>query len=264
MIGRIHWWQDLTTTDIEALDRDRLVAILPLAAIEQHGPHLPLATDLHINLGILDAAFARLPPQCPALALPPLQTGDSVEHGAFAGTLSLEPATLIRVIGDLGRSLNRAGVRRLLLFNSHGGNSEAAGIAALDLRRRQRMLVVRADYFRFPRPDGILPADELRNGIHGGALETAMMLALQPDTVRPRAIRQGNAGGGHTLGATARAPFAWLAGDLDTTGVVGDPSLASAEQGRRFVDHFADALAELIVETAAFDSARLGSTPADP
>lgn len=257
MKGNIRWWHDRTSEEIASLSRGPLVALLPLAAIEQHGPHLPLSTDLDINMGLLGAAFSRLPPDTPVVALPPLAITDSSEHETFAGTLNLEPGTLIRTLFETGRSLARAGVRRLILFNSHGGNSECAAIAALDLRREQGMLVVQADYFRFPAPTGPLPAEEIGHDIHGGALETAMMLALRPEAVRREAIPAGRRGRAPVVGTQAQAPYAWLAGDLDENGVIGNPSLATAEQGRQLIDHYAGALKEIIEATAAFDLDRL-------
>lgn len=257
MNGHIHWWQDRTSDEIAALAPEFAVAVLPLAAIEQHGAHLPLATDLDINLGLLDEAFARLPANCSALALPPLAVGDSLEHTAFAGTLAVSADTLARCIRDIGSAVGRTGIRRLLLFNSHGGNAEAAGIAALDLRAQQRMLVIRGDYFRFPLPPDVVPDREIETGIHGGALETSLMLALRPAAVRTDLIDSGRGVGAPHVGTMARAPFAWMAGDLAPSGTIGDPTLATADMGRALVRHFAEALAELIVSASAFDMGQL-------
>lgn len=263
MTTPIRWWQHHTTTELARLVEDDPVVILPLAAIEQHGPHLPLSTDLDLGLGLLGEAFNRLPDDFPAVCLPALGIGSSTEHERFCGTLSLTPETLGRVIDDVGRSVANAGVRRLALFNSHGGNTHVAAMAALRLRREGRMLVVRCDYPRFPLPDDLLPAAERAHGIHGGAAETAMMLHLQPQRVRADRI-PGATPIGETmatefrrLGPTTPTPFAWMAQDLDPSGIAGNAALADAATGRRLVDHYATALAELLQEMRAFTLDRL-------
>lgn len=251
MTAPLPCWQDLTSADIAALPQTSTVAILPLAAIEQHGPHLPLSTDLDINLGLLSAAHERLSAATPITVLPPISVGASREHSGYAGTLDVGPDTLRAQIRAAGEAVARAGGRRLLLHNSHGGNSDAAGIAALDLRADRGMLVVQAEYFRFPLADGVLPADEVRHGIHGGALETALMLALAPDKVRAEQVPANQRSRPHRLGARAQAPLAWLAEDLADNGVSGDPSLATAGAGQHLVEHYGTALSELLEETAA-------------
>ncbi len=252
-------WQDSTRPELdETLGADS-VAVLPLAAIEQHGAHLPLSTDLDIGEGLLAAAVAALPADFPLLTLPPLAMGASQEHVGFTGTLSLPPAIAIAVIEAYGDSVARAGVRRLVLLNSHGGNKSVADIAALTLRARWGMLVVKADYFRFAPPAHALPPDELRHGLHGGALETSMMLHLAPHKVRhqylgyPRSRGEAMAAHGGTLGPEGEAPFAWLAEDLHPGGVVGDTGLANAALGERLVDHYGGKIATIISEARAMN-----------
>jgi creatinine amidohydrolase len=233
--------------------------VLPLAAIEQHGEHLPLSTDLDIARGLLQAALPRLRAGLPVCVLPPLAVGLSLEHTAFAGTLSLSPETALAVLGELGDSVARAGFRRLVLFNSHGGNKAIVDLAALRLRAAHRMLVVKANYFRFAPPPDALPADELRHGLHGGALETALMLQLAPHKLRRSAMAEHVALGarmaaaGQLLGPEGEAGFGWMAQDLDACGVAGDARLADAALGGRLVAHYAAALARLIEETHDFD-----------
>ncbi len=248
-------WQDLTSVELDETLGTDSVAVLPLAATEQHGAHLPLSTDLDIGEGLLAAAVSALPEDFPLLALPPLAVGASHEHTDFAGTLSLPPAIAIAVIEACGDSVARAGVRRMVLLNSHGGNKSVADIAALALRARWGMLVVKADYFRFAPPAQSLPADELRHGLHGGALETAMMLHLAPHKVRqahlgyPRSRGEAMAARGGTLGPEGEAPFAWLAEDLHPDGVVGDTRLATAALGECLVSHYGQKIAAIISET---------------
>lgn len=257
------WWHDLTPQRIARLAADDGVAILPLAAVEQHGEHLPLSTDLDIALGLLQAAVPRLPDGMPVCVLPPLAVGLSLEHAAFAGTLSLSPETALATLVELGDSVARAGLRRLVLFNSHGGNKALVDLAALKLRAAHRMLVVRANYFRFAPPPDALPAAELRHGLHGGALETAMMLHLAPHKVRTAALRDfpslgaDMAAAGRTLGTEGEAGFGWMAQDLNPDGVTGNASLADAALGARLVAHFATVLARVIEDARAFELAAL-------
>ena len=252
-------WQDLTPDEIRALAKQDAVAVLPVAAIEQHGPHLPLSTDLDIGLALASAAFERLPQHVPACLLPPLSIGLSLEHRDYPGTLSLSPETALTVLTELGDSVARAGFRRLVIFNSHGGNKAIVDLAALKLRAAHRMLVVRANYFRFAPPPDALPADEMRHGVHGGALETAMMLYIAPHKVRRHAIDSWSSCGEHMaasgqrLGPEGEAGFAWMAGDLNPAGVAGDARLATAELGERLVGHFADTLAQVIGDAHRFN-----------
>lgn len=240
------------------------VAVLPLGATEQHGPHLPLSTDCDIGEGILAAAFRALPPDFPAYALPMRRVTCSREHARFPGTEWVEPEALIADILAAAGSLAGAGVRRLVLANSHGGNKHAMEEAALRARARHGMLVVKASWFRFPRPDDVdLPESEWKHGYHAGAVETAMMLHLRPDLVRMERAPDGRSLGQELeremkrLAPEGVASFAWLSGDLNPTGVIGDPRLGSAEMGARLVAHFGRVLAEVIEDARAFPIARL-------
>ena len=261
-------WQALTTVEAARLAARDPVAVLPLAAVEQHGPHLPLSTDLDIGIGLLAAAFEQLPADFPAWALPPVAVGASREHARFAGTISLEPELLAEVIHAHGAALAEAGVRRLVLSNSHGGNRAAAETAALRLRDELELLVVTAHYFVLPRPAGAdLPEAEWRHGLHGGALETALMLHLRPDLVRTEAIGAARSLGADLEGALRRAgpgndaaSIAWLASDLHPSGVTGDASLADAALGRRLVDGYAAALADIIRDAREFPLERLAGS----
>ncbi len=262
-------WDDLTTLEArEALDRDPVV-VLPLAAIEQHGPHLPLSTDLTIGQGILEEAFSTLPTDFPAWTLPFQAVGASSEHGDFPGTLSLKESTLGAAIRELGSSLARHGGRRLLIWNAHGGNTHVVDGAALDLRVSRRMLVAKASHFRFSRPPGVdLPEGEWKHGLHGGAVETSMMLHLAPNRVRmdqlepteptdPRPLARELEETLRRLGPESEASFAWTAGDLHPSGVAGDPELASSQLGSRLVRHHGRVLGEILEDVRDFPLARL-------
>ena len=268
---RSRFWSRMSPRDRRALAGRDAVAVLPLAATEQHGPHLPLTTDSDINRGLLEHALTRTPADLPVAVCTPIDTGASDEHlddpkegSPGQGTVSIGSDGMKSLILREGRKLTRAGVRRLVLHNTHGGNRHAMAIAALELRRRQRMLVVSASWFRFGRPHGVdLPESEWSHGLHGGAVETAMMLHLHPDRVRIRRIRRfASFGeeldrGGSTIGPEGAAPFAWTAWDLNPNGVVGDATLATPAMGRRLVEHYGATLAAVIRDAGTFPLDRL-------
>jgi creatinine amidohydrolase len=247
-----------------AIDRDSVV-ILPLAATEQHGPHLPMSTDVDIGWGLLVRAFRSLPAHVPAWALLPKTVGASVEHSRFPGTLSISTEQLIGEIVEQGVELAGRGVRRLVLSNSHGGNRHAMDAAGLRLRNEHGMLVVKANYFRFDRPTGVSrPDTEWRHGLHGGAVETAMMLYLHPEHVLEDSVKDAPSFGlelertMRRLGPEGQASFAWMAGDLHPTGVTGDARLATARMGEQLVNHYGTALADVIQDAHEFPIDRLG------
>ncbi|MEP7283657.1 MAG: creatininase family protein, partial [Rubrivivax sp.] len=250
-------WQDLATSDFARVDPQRTIALLPVAAIEQHGPHLPLSTDAEINRGIVDAALRALPVGASVLVLPPLVVGDSLEHTAFPGTLSADLDTLLALWLSIGHGVARAGVRKLVIFNSHGGQRAHVDLAALRLRVAHGLLVVRAHSFSFGVPPGLFAADELAHGLHGGAVETSLMLHLRPDLVRrdrlsdfPSAYRSSGAAG-RLLSAEKPVGVGWMAQDLHPSGACGDAAAASAEHGRALLEHLAQTLVRLLAEVEA-------------
>jgi creatinine amidohydrolase len=253
-----HHWQDLTTKEFAALDADKIIAILPVGAIEQHGPHLPVQVDSAINQGILRHAVNRMPADLPALILPMLPIGKSNEHQAFPGTLTLSAETLIRVWTEVGESVHRAGIRKLVFFNSHGGQPQIMDIVARDLRVRLNMFVVTCSWDCFGFPEGLFTPDELAHGIHGGAVETSLMLHLHPDQVRRDECRNFESLGLEIdrefkyLKPEGRIGFGWQAQDLNLYGVCGDATRADAERGAALVDHAARALIELLGEVDRF------------
>jgi creatinine amidohydrolase len=260
----IRYWQSLTTSDVSrAVERDPVV-IMPLAAIEQHGRHLPLSTDLDIGMGLLASAFGHLEDDFPAWVLPPVSVGSSEEHMRLPGTLSLAPDTLSSIICQYGAALAASGVRRLLLSNSHGGNRAALNNAGLRLRRKHGLLVVKVSYFEFPPPEIVaLPDPEWRHGLHGGAVETAMMLHLRSDLVRLEEIRDARPLGAELEAIMRRltpegaASFSWLAEDINRTGVAGNARHADAEKGKLLVAHYGEILADVIRDTRSFPLERL-------
>lgn len=250
------FWHDMRTTDFASVDADRTVALLPVAAVEQHGPHLPLSTDAVINEGIVRLTMQRLPAGSSVLVLPALTVGDSLEHTAFKGTLSVDLQALLGLWLSIGHSVARAGVRKLVIFNSHGGQRAHVDQVALRLRVDCGMLVVRAHSFALGVPTGLFDADELTHGLHGGALETSLMLHLRPDLVRQDALADFPSTGrtlaarGGVLGLEEAAGLGWMMQDVNPDGACGNATAATAAKGERLLDHLADRLVRLLGEVA--------------
>ncbi|CAA2101366.1 Putative mycofactocin system creatinine amidohydrolase family protein MftE [Methylobacterium bullatum] len=249
-------WFDLTTGEI-ASAMGRSIAILPVAAVEQHGPHLPLSTDVTIAEGYL-AKLAELDAgDLDILVLPVQSIGKSDEHDAFPGTLTLTAETALRAWGEIGRSLHRAGCGKLVIVTSHGGNSGLIDLVASDLRNLG-MLAVTTAWSRFGYPPGLFPDDEIRHGIHAGAVETALMLALKPGSVRRQAIadfepRSVAMERDFThLRAGRPAAFAWKAQDLHPSGAIGNATLGTREAGLAALDHGARAFLDLLRDLDRF------------
>jgi creatinine amidohydrolase len=260
-------WLDMTWQDIAGADTVRWIAVLPLAAVEQHGPHLPLGVDSYIAEAYLALVGKILPADLPVTFLPVQRVGISAEHLSYPGTLTLSATTAIAAWTELGESLARAGVRKLVLVTSHGGNVAAMELVARDLRTRLGMLAVTVGWHRFGYPDGAFAAEEKKHGIHGGDIETSLMLAAMPDTVRmneaPNATPSTIAMAREFkwLGAYRPAGFAWMTQDLNPTGAVGDATLASAAKGEAALAQGAQAFVELLREVDRFDLARLREGP---
>ena len=265
MISRL--WQELTTEDVAALDRSRTVAVLPVAAVEQHGPHLPLGTDAMINEGVLARALAQAPADLPIVVLPMLSIGASGEHQDFAGTLSLKARTLLDLVTEVAEGLVRAGLRKLVLFNSHGGQPQVLEMVAQDLRTRHGTIVVVANAWRMMDREAVLPPAEREAGLHAGGFETALMLHLRPDLVRRDKIRDFPSTARKlerefpSLAAHGRVAFAWQAQDLNPAGAVGDARLGTAEMGRKLVDDAAARLIRLVEELARLPAQMMDRRP---
>ena len=230
-------WAEIDWPGVEAGAAGRWIAVLPLAATEQHGPHLPLETDVMIGNAYLARVRELLPANIPATFLPLQPVGISTEHIDFPGTRTLSTEAALRSWTTLGESVAQAGIKKLVMVTSHGGNSAAMTLVAQDLRARRGMLAVTTSWSRFGVPEGLFPPDEVRHGIHGGAVETSIMLARYEQHVRREAIENfpSSAGAFETefrwLSTQRPAPFAWQAQDLNPCGAVGDATLASAEKG---------------------------------
>jgi creatinine amidohydrolase len=253
--------------DLAGADRERWIAVLPLAATEQHGPHLPLETDVMIAQAYLARVRELLADTMPVTFMPLQPVGISSEHTDFPGTLTLSPEVALKSWMALGESVARAGLRRLVMVTSHGGNSAAMSLVAQELRAHHRMLVVTTAWGRLSAPEALFSADEVQHGIHGGAVETSIMLACFGGEVRREAIADfrpstmAMAKHFRWLSAQRPAPFAWQAQDLHPSGAVGDATQASAEKGERLIETGAQAFCELLADVEKFDLKALANVP---
>jgi creatinine amidohydrolase len=247
----------LTWKQVDALPRDKTLLVLPTAAIEQHGPHLPLATDTLINSILLGAALARLSQETSVYALPAVCYGKSNEHIGFPGTLSVSSTTFMAVLRDLGSSIAASGFKKLVLFNTHGGNSSLVDVMARDLRAEFGLRL-----FSLFGSGGAaftgLGAQERAYGFHAGEVETSFLLSAIPelvhtgeytvnyiaDTEKPELLRPEN----------SPANFAWLTRDIAPSGVMGDPNPATAEKGALWIDEAATRIAAALTAMAAYEN----------
>ncbi len=260
-----HFWADWTTADFAQLrangDIARTIAVLPVAATEQHGPHLPLSVDTVLVEGVLKAALSALPAHMKVLVLPTQVVGLSPEHARFPGTLTLKLETIVRLWTDIAESVAATGVNKLVLLNSHGGNVSVMDVVARDLRSRLDLLVYSVSWFNLPLQDqrggdvnALFSPQEHRFGIHGGEIETSMMLALDPQhvdmaqaqnfasTAQVRAAQFGILGNGKS------AKLGWQMQDYNPAGAVGNAANASCEKGQALLNAAALALAKLLAE----------------
>ena len=258
---RSRFWCEWTTADFSSADLSEAVAVFPLGATEAHGPHLPLGVDSMHNAAIIDRALAMLPPNVNVLVLPPAEIGTSGEHRDYAGTLSLSVETASAAWREVGACVARAGIRKIVLFNSHGGNHALAEIVARQLRAELDMMAVLAlDLDAGEVAAELFPGDELKFGIHGGDMETSVMLHLRPDLVHVAKVQKFASNAQKIAGECSRLRIhqpgfgvkcGWLSQDLNPNGVVGDASQACASKGSRVVDASAKLFAKLLEEVHA-------------
>ncbi len=248
----------LRWTDIQAMpDKENVVLIQPVGAIEQHGPHLPLIVDAAIGVAVLGKALSKLDSDLPAYALPPLYYGKSNEHWHFPGTITISAQTLLTTLTEMAESLYRAGFRKLVLMNSHGGQPQVMEIAARDLHvKYDDFLVFPLFTWRVPNIAGeLLTPKEKQLGIHAGDAETSLMLSILPEQVKMEAaVVEYPSGlpGDSLLTMEGKLPFAWATRDLSQTGILGDPTVATKEKGDRILESIADGWVRVIKDVYAF------------
>jgi creatinine amidohydrolase len=252
------WWTDFPAPEYDSIDPMRTIAILPIAAVEQHGPHLPVGVDSILNRGCLDMLIERAPADLDIRILPVQQVGKSNEHIWAKGTVSHTAHTLLDAWFELGQSVSRAGVKKLVFINSHGGNESIMDIVGRELRVREHMLVVKTGWTRFAPPEGMLTEIEKRHGIHAGDLETSLMLHFRPDLVRMenaqdfRSIAARDEQQFKYLRPTGTHAWSWIASDLNPAGAVGNALNATAVRGRAFAEAEVTGMLELLDEVRRF------------
>jgi creatinine amidohydrolase len=274
MTTQSRFWADLSTQEFAQListgQAAQTIAVLPVAATEQHGPHLPLSVDTVLVDGVVAAALPHLAPSLKVLFLPTQAVGLSPEHARFAGTLTLKAGTILSLWTDIAESVAAAGIKKLVLFNSHGGQVSVMDMVARDLRARLDMLVYSVSWFNLPLPDAnghdvnaLFSADEHRFGIHAGDMETSMMLALDPAHVDMTQAQnfastsQDRAQRFDILGNGKSARLGWQMQDYNPAGAVGNAAAATAVKGRAVVDAAGRSLARLLAEIDQLPSSTL-------
>ncbi|MFZ4531829.1 MAG: creatininase family protein [Alsobacter sp.] len=249
------YWTELQRHHLESGALAQAVAVLPVAAVEQHGPHLPLGVDVQIMEHALAAVLRSLPETVPAVMLPIQAVGVSPEHSAFTGTLTVPAILSAQVWTAIAEGVAATGCRRLVLLSSHGGNMATLEIVAQNLRARLGLVCVTTSFARFGLPPGLTDAG---HDWHGGLAETAVMLAARPDLVVMQKARNFESRGEAMerdfarLRASRPAGLAWMAQDLHPEGAIGDASRATAALGEAIVAHQAAAVAELLADVARF------------
>ena len=272
-----HFWSDLTTRHFTQLAASQniaqAVAVLPVAATEQHGPHLPVSVDTTLVNGVVDASLPHLPADLPILFLPTQQIGKSNEHVRFPGTLTLSAQTIINLWMDIGSSVARSGIKKLVLLNSHGGQASIMDIVARDLRTEHDLIVYSTNWYNLPLGDavmGLFPAEEHRFGIHAGDMETSMMLALREKYVDMslaqnfHSTSQDRAAKYTVLGNGSSAKLGWQMQDYNAMGAAGNAAAATAAKGHALINAAGLQLANLLKEVSDLSLSTLKSTPEFP
>lgn len=256
-------WADYRTTEFDTIDPERVIAILPTAAIEQHGPHLPTGTDTMIAEGMLSELRAQCPDHLDIRILPIQAIGKSNEHVHARGTLTLTAETALGAWREIGLSVARAGIRKIAIVNSHGGNLDLISILSRELRVLAGMLAVKCQWGAFGKPEGLYSEQETSFGIHGGDVETSLMLHFRPETVD-----MSHATDFRSTAESARIPpigpvsYGWVSSDLNPAGTVGEAHLATAEKGAATARHQVTGFIDLLC--AMRDQPLGGITPTMP
>ncbi|MBD2355896.1 creatininase family protein [Tolypothrix sp. FACHB-123] len=254
----------LSWTDIQQMpNKENVVIIQPVGAIEQHGPHLPLIVDAAIGVGVLGKALTKLDSSIPTYALPSINYGKSNEHWHFPGTITLSTETLTATIMEVGESIYRAGFRKLVLMNSHGGQPQVMQMAARDLHVKYGNFSV-FPLFTWRAPNitkELLTPKEAKLGMHAGDAETSLMLALLPEQVKldkvvaeyPPEQPQST-----LLSWEGQLPVAWVTKDISKSGVIGDATTATKEKGDRILESLSDGWVQVISDIYYFQPPQVG------
>ena len=271
------FWADLSARQFSRLAKDpaisQVVAVLPVAATEQHGPHLPVSVDTTLVEGVMAAAMPHMGDDLPVLFMPTQAVGKSNEHIRYPGTLTLSAQTLISVWMELGACVARAGIKKLVLLNSHGGQVSVMDIVARDLRSAHDLIVFSTNWYTLPLADevmGLFPLEEHRFGIHAGDMETSMMLALREKYVDMQQARkfestaQARSNQYALLGNGSAAKLGWQIQDYNPMGAAGNAAAATAEKGQALIDSAGVQLARLLQEVSDLPLSTLIDSPDIP
>lgn len=247
---------ELRATEVRSRCSPGSVLVQPIASIEQHGPHLPLATDLIVCEASTEAVVEQRGEELDLWLLPSLAYGKSNEHAWAAGTVWLSAATLLAVLDDLGRSVAATPIRRLAFVNGHGGNTSLLDVACRDLHLKYGLMTFLVHPSLPPDHGGRGTPAELGMGVHAGLQETSLILHLRPDLVDMAAARANvptYQQGYSKVGFGKAARVGWLANDFGSDGVIGDPTGATAEQGEHMFRAIVDSLGDTLAEVARFE-----------
>ena len=256
-INKKRFWENFSSYEFSNNDLEKFVAVLPVAAIEQHGPHLPVSVDTTIIDGIINLISKKLPENSKVIFLPTQKIGKSNEHLRYPGTLSLSSETLISTLIEIGTCVAKTGIKKIVLFNSHGGNISVLDLVARELRVRNDMLVFNLNWFGLGMPNGIYSEDELKYGIHAGDLETSIMLALDPNNVNMKRAKKFISKNMQIekdykhIGLTSSVKFGWQSQDLNASGACGDAKAASGRKGKVTLEFVCKKLLEVFKEIEA-------------
>lgn len=241
-------WGDLSTTDFAKLPKENTLAVLPIGSMEQHGPHLPVATDGLIVGAIVAGVMDELK-DVDCVFLPTVWCSKSNEHVSYPGTIYLSRDTFCALIEDIAASVARSGFRKLVLANFHGGNTDIVSVLLRDIRQKTGLMTFAVDALKMHSslPEEVQPWTVSPGAfeIHGGHGETSVILGHYPELMVGRNLK--GLGSDMQRGKTAAAfghfdhlipeggpvTVGWLTTDLTEDGVVGNPSTANAEDGKR-------------------------------
>ena len=253
----LKYWEEFTANEFKSIDHERTIAVLPTAAIEQHGPHLPVGTDYLINKGMIKVARNICPDNLDVRVLPYQAIGKSNEHIWAGGTVTLEAGTALKAWTEIGHSVFRAGIHKMVIVNSHGGNLDLISIVARELRVRFGMYVVKCQWSSFGHPQDLYSTHEKTYGIHGGDVETSLMLHFRPELVNMAFAQDFRSSAEHdSIKPTGLISYGWSAMDLNSDGVVGNARIATNKKGLETAEYQASGFIELLQKISDVDSSQ--------
>lgn len=257
----VKFWKNMIFEDIASLDKAKTVVLLPISAIEQHGHHLPVGTDAMILEALLKKFVEEKDfGENNVLVAPQLFVGKSNEHMDFCGTMTFSARTLYSVVEELVDSIVKSGFQKVILTNSHGGNTDLLNLISRDLRIKHKIEIYVMDWWFTPFWSDIMEKEkesESPYGVfHACELETSLMLAIAPETVSSERVVDETPDdmfrSNKQITLFGPVNMGWRTKDVSKSGVIGTPSCASAEKGKKFLDYATDRLEEIVIEVLNF------------